>query len=101
MRKEGNRASRKLQRTFGVLDRHDVRAPGAKRIRVSEMHYRSKLRIPDQYPSREYQRTAQRHLHGSRERRRVHEAVTYPSNGCQLDKNHQDGHRRRDVKVCA
>ena len=48
----------------------------------------SQLRIPDQYPSREHQRTAQGHLHGGRKRWRVHEAVTYPGDGCQLDQHH-------------
>jgi len=63
------------------------------------MRYRAQLRIPDQYPSREHQRATQRDLQGSRERWRVHETVTYPSDGCQLDKNYKDGHRRRNIKV--
>src|SRR5882724_542541 len=59
----------------------------------------SQLGIPDKYPGDENQRAAQGHLHGGRERRRVHETVTHPRDGGELDDDYEDRHPRGVIKV--
>src|SRR5215469_17121787 len=57
------------------------------------------LRISDEYTRSKHQRSAEGHLHGRRERRRVHEAMAHPGDGRQFNQNNDDRHGRGNVKV--